>query len=63
MCKIGNKYQYVSGAVCASVLAFRKRLWCALIGACALIRTNSVYDCLDHLHLDNAQQSTLQASM
>ena len=38
--KIGIKYQYVSQ--CALIHALLKRLGCALIGACALIRTNTV---------------------
>ena len=42
MCKNGIEYQNVSRTVCAYVHAFRKRLGCALIGACALIRMNTV---------------------
>ena len=42
MCKTGIKYQYIARAVCAYAHAFRKRPGCALIGACALIRTNTV---------------------
>ena len=37
------KYQYARRAVCAYARVFRKRPGCALIGACALIRTNTVY--------------------
>ena len=44
MCKIGNKYQHVSRAVCAYAHAFRKRPWCVLIGACGLIKTNMVIE-------------------
>ena len=36
------KYKYASRAVCAYAHVFRKRPECALIGACALIRTNTV---------------------
>ena len=39
MCGIGVKYQYEIRAVFAYARVFRK---CALIGACALIRTNTV---------------------
>ena len=42
MCKICVKYQYVSRAVHAYVHAFRKPSGCALIGACALIRINTI---------------------
>ena len=42
MCRIDVKYQYNIRAVCAYALVFRKRPGCALIGACALIRTNTV---------------------
>ena len=42
MCKIGIKYQKASRTVCAYGHIFRKRSGCALIGACALIRTNTV---------------------
>ena len=42
MCKIGIKYQYACQAVCAYAHDFRKRPGCVLIGACALIRTNTV---------------------
>ena len=41
--QIGEKYKYAGRAVCAYVHAFRKRPGCALIGACALIRTNTVF--------------------
>ena len=37
------KYQYARRAVCAYARVFRKRPGCALIGACALIRTNTVF--------------------
>ena len=43
-CKNGVKYQYASRAVCAYAHIFRKRPGYALIGACALIRTNTVFD-------------------
>ena len=42
VCKIGVNYQYVSRAMCAYEHDFQKRLWCVVIGACALIRTNMV---------------------
>ena len=42
LCRIGVKYQHTFGAVCAYARVFRKRPVCALIGACALIRTNTV---------------------
>ena len=42
MCKIVIKCQYASRAVCAYAHVFQKRPGCALIGACALIRTNTV---------------------
>ena len=41
MCRIGAK-QDIIHAVCAYAQAFRKWPGCALIGACALIRTNTV---------------------
>ena len=44
MCKICVKYRYASRAVCANAHAFRKRPWCALIGAYSLIRTNTVIE-------------------
>ena len=40
MCKIGVKYLYASQGMCAYV--FGKRPGCELIGACALIRMNTV---------------------
>ena len=40
-CKIAEKYQYARRVVCAYAHVFRKRPGCALIGACALIRTNT----------------------
>ena len=43
MCKFGLKYQYAGRALCAFAHIFRERLGCALIGACALIRMNTVY--------------------
>ena len=43
MCNIGVKYQYGSRAVCAHFVILPKRTGCALIGACALIRTNTAY--------------------
>ena len=39
---VGLKYQCFSRAVFAYAQEFRKRPRCALIGACALIRTNTV---------------------
>ena len=44
MCKIGVYYHYISRAMCAYEhdFFFRKRLGCAVIGACALIRMNMV---------------------
>ena len=42
MCKIGIEYQYASRAVCAYAYVFGKRPGCALIGAYALIRKNTV---------------------
>ena len=43
MCKIGVKFQCASQGVCAYVPVFGKRQGSALIGACALIKTNTVY--------------------
>ena len=42
MCKTVVKYQYVSRALCAYEPDFLKRPGCVLIGACVLIRTNTV---------------------
>ena len=42
MCKIAEKYQYARRAGCAYAHNFREYPGCALIGACALIRTNTV---------------------
>ena len=42
ICKMCIKYQYASPEVCACTHVFWKRQGCALIGACALIRTNTV---------------------
>ena len=42
MCRIGVKYQYTIRVVCAYAYVFPKRPGCALIGACVLIRTNTV---------------------
>ena len=42
MCRMGVKYQYTIQAVCAYAYVFWKRPGCALIGACAPIRTNMV---------------------
>ena len=43
MCKIDVNYQYISRAMCAyEHFFFRKRLGCAVIGACALIRMTMV---------------------
>ena len=43
LCRIGVKYQHTIGTVCAYARVCRKRPGCALIGACALIRTNTVH--------------------
>ena len=40
LCRICVKYHYTIRVVCA--YALRKRPRCALIGACALIRTNTI---------------------
>ena len=40
--RIDVKYQYTIRAVCAYAHDFQKRTGCALIGACLLIRTNTV---------------------
>ena len=42
MCRIGVKYQHTIRAVCAYARVFQNQRGCALIGACALIRTNTV---------------------
>ena len=42
MCRIDVKYQYTIRAVCAYAHVLRKRPECALTGACALIRMNTV---------------------
>ena len=42
-CKTAEKYHYAHRVVCAYAHDFRIRPGCALIGACALIRTNTVY--------------------
>ena len=42
VCRICVKYRYTIRAVCAYACVFRKRPGCALIGACALIRMNTV---------------------
>ena len=42
---IGVKYQYACRALCAYAYDFQNQQMCALIGACALIRTNTVYMC------------------
>ena len=47
MCRIGVKRQHTFGAVCSYARVFRKRLGRALIGACALIRTNTVFGISD----------------
>ena len=43
MCGIRVKYQYTIQAVCAYAYVFQKIPGCALIRACALIRTNTVF--------------------
>ena len=47
------KFQIASQAVCAYAHYFRKRPRCALIGACALIRTNTVviFSCILHAYI------------
>ena len=40
---MAENYQYARRVVCAYVYDFQKRPGCALIGACALIRTNTVF--------------------
>ena len=42
LCKNYVKNRYASQAVCAYAHVLGKRPGCALIGACALIRTNTV---------------------
>ena len=42
MSKIGIEYQYLIRVVWAYTQIFQERTGCALIGACALIRTNTV---------------------
>ena len=42
LCRIVVKYQHTIGAVGPYAHVFRKPPGCALIGACALIRTNTV---------------------
>ena len=42
LCKNCVKYQYASLTVCAYAHVFRKSAVCVLIGACALIKTNTV---------------------
>ena len=44
LCKKYVRYQYARGAVCAYACVFQRRPGCALIGACALIRMNTVID-------------------
>ena len=51
MCKNGIKYQYIRRAVCAYAHAFQKRPGCALLGACALIRMNTVYGTIEPVYL------------
>ena len=50
LCKKCVKYQYARRALCAYARVFQKRPGCALIGACALIRTNTV--CVAFLTFD-----------
>ena len=45
MYRIDVKYQYTIRAVCAYARVFQKRPACALIGACALIKTNTENIC------------------
>ena len=42
MCKIGIKWQFPDRAVCAYAHDFRNRPGRVLIGACALIRANTI---------------------
>ena len=42
LCTIGIKWQFASQAVCAYSYDFKKQAGFALVGACALIRTNMV---------------------
>ena len=42
LCENCVKYQYAGLAVCAYAHVYQKQPGCALIGACALIRTNMV---------------------
>ena len=42
VCRIDVKHQYTIQAVFAYAHIFRKRPGCALIGACALIKTKTV---------------------
>ena len=51
MCKIGIKFQYASQALWAYEHVFRKLPRCALIGACALIRTNTVMNIALLIHI------------
>ena len=51
MFTIGLKCQYASREVCAYAHDFWKRPECALIGACALSRTNTVYKVADFIYL------------
>ena len=46
------KYQYASRTLCAYAHVFRKRPGCALIGACALIRMNTIRQ----IHQENMSQ-------
>ena len=58
MCKFGIKYQYAGRAVCAYAYVFWKRPGCVLIGACSLIRTNTVYQIyLLYINLTNYRKS------
>ena len=46
MYKLGVQYQYAIPAVCAYAHNFLEQKGCALIGACVLIRMNTVCICL-----------------
>ena len=51
VCKKNFKYQFSSRAVCIYAHVFRKLPGCALIGACALIRTNTIKTVLYFSHV------------
>ena len=61
MCKIGINYQYATRAVCAYAHSFRKLRGCALIGACALIRTNTVILSVKSMTIDKNFQVYIES--